>query len=237
MKFEAWPVEPPGFGNGPLSSWTRSVQPSSASQPVEAVADDAAADDDDLHTLTRTFRIACSKSSTCARMMFGRALAVADDDRLDEVAVRLDCVLELLGAVERDHPDPEREDVVLAERLLEQVVVRGRVDRAVDLLVEPHQVGAALDPAAERGELVALLVGRTLRREAGRLRLEGEPHLRDPREVADVDVRHEHAAAREHLHELLLREPAQRLPHGRPSEAEPLHQLALVDHRPGRKLE
>ena len=30
MKFEAWPVEPPGFGSGPLSTWTMSVQPSSA---------------------------------------------------------------------------------------------------------------------------------------------------------------------------------------------------------------
>ena len=27
MKFEAWPVEPPGFGNGPLSSSTMSLQP------------------------------------------------------------------------------------------------------------------------------------------------------------------------------------------------------------------
>src|SRR3954465_6416545 len=34
MKFDAWPVEPPGFGNGPLSSWTRSVQPSSARWPT-----------------------------------------------------------------------------------------------------------------------------------------------------------------------------------------------------------
>ena len=30
MKFDAWPVEPPGFGSGPLSSSTRSVQPSRA---------------------------------------------------------------------------------------------------------------------------------------------------------------------------------------------------------------
>ena len=30
MKFEAWPVEPPGFGSGPLSSSTMSVQPSRA---------------------------------------------------------------------------------------------------------------------------------------------------------------------------------------------------------------
>src|SRR5439155_22525721 len=34
----------------------------------EAVADDAAADDDHLHTVTSTRCIACSKSSTCARM-------------------------------------------------------------------------------------------------------------------------------------------------------------------------
>ncbi len=67
-----------------------------------------------------------------------RSLAVADDDRLDEVAVRLDGVLEILGAIECDRPDPQGEDVVLAERLLEQVVVGGRVDRAMDLLVEPN---------------------------------------------------------------------------------------------------
>ena len=30
MKFDAWPVEPPGLGSGPLSIWTMSVQPSSA---------------------------------------------------------------------------------------------------------------------------------------------------------------------------------------------------------------
>ena len=30
MKFDAWPVEPPGFGSGPLSSSTRSRQPSRA---------------------------------------------------------------------------------------------------------------------------------------------------------------------------------------------------------------
>ncbi len=30
MKFEAWPVEPPGFGSGPLSRRTMSFQPSFA---------------------------------------------------------------------------------------------------------------------------------------------------------------------------------------------------------------
>ncbi len=30
MKLDAWPVEPPGLGIGPLSTSTRSVQPSRA---------------------------------------------------------------------------------------------------------------------------------------------------------------------------------------------------------------
>ena len=30
MKLDACPVEPPGFGSGPLSTWTRSRQPSRA---------------------------------------------------------------------------------------------------------------------------------------------------------------------------------------------------------------
>ena len=232
MKFEAWPVEPPGFGNGPLSTWTRSVQPSSASQPAEAVADDAAADHDDLHTLTRTFRIARSKFSTWARMSSAARSPSADDDRLDQVAVRLDRLLEILGAVERDHPDPQREDVVLAERLLEQVVVRGGVDRAVDPLVEAHEVGAARDLVAERGELVALLVGRALGGEPGGLGLERGAHLRDAGEVAHVDAGHEHAAAGEDLDELLLREPPQRLPDRRAAEAEVWRiSSPLVDHR------
>src|SRR5438105_2045187 len=34
MKFDACPVEPPGLGNGPLSIWTMSRQPSSARWPT-----------------------------------------------------------------------------------------------------------------------------------------------------------------------------------------------------------
>ena len=86
--------------------------------------------------------------------------------------MRLDCILEILRALERDHPDAQGEDVVLAERLLEQVVVRGGVDGAMDALVEVHQVGAPPDPVAERGEIVALLVGRALGCEPSGLRLE-----------------------------------------------------------------
>ena len=46
MKFDAWPVEPPGLGSGPLSSCTMSVQPSRARWQARRVADDARADDD-----------------------------------------------------------------------------------------------------------------------------------------------------------------------------------------------
>ncbi len=45
MKFEAWPVDPPGLGSGPLSSSTMSVQPELGEVPGQAVADDAGADD------------------------------------------------------------------------------------------------------------------------------------------------------------------------------------------------
>ncbi len=34
MKLDAWPVEPPGFGSGPLSIRTRSVQPRRARCPT-----------------------------------------------------------------------------------------------------------------------------------------------------------------------------------------------------------
>jgi hypothetical protein len=34
MKLDAWPVEPPGFGSGPLSISTRSFQPSRARWPT-----------------------------------------------------------------------------------------------------------------------------------------------------------------------------------------------------------
>ena len=128
MKFEAWPVEPPGFGNGPLSTWMRSVQPSSVSQPARLLPTIPP-------PITTTFTRSPGPLASPLEVLdvgaheVGSAVAVADDDRLDEVAMRLDRLLEILRAVERDHPDAQREDVVLAERLLDQVVVRGGVDR------------------------------------------------------------------------------------------------------------
>ena len=73
----------------------------------------------------------------------GRALAVAVADRLEQRAMLLDGLLELVRAIERDRPDAQREHVVLLERRLEQVVVRRAVDGAVDPLVEVDQLAAA----------------------------------------------------------------------------------------------
>ena len=99
-------------------------------------------------------------------------------------------VLEARDAVEREEPDPEREDVVLVERLLEERVVRAAVDVAVDALVEVDQralVGAVVD-LLELGEqsVDRLAVGRRrpLGREPRRAGLERVPHLREPGQVA-----------------------------------------------------
>ena len=168
----------------------------------------------------------------------GGAVAVAVDDRLEQVAVRLDRGLELVRAVDGDHPDAESEDVVPAERRGHVVVVRGAVDGAVDALVEAHEVdAAAADLLGQPPELRALLVGRPLGGAAGSLRLERLAHLGDVREVADVDAGDEHPAAREHLDELLLGEPAQRLADGSPADAEALHEPPLVDERTRRHPE
>ena len=58
MKFEAWPVEPPGLGSGPLSM-QQDVAPTEPRKVVgHAVADDARADDDD----PRVRRYPCHES-------------------------------------------------------------------------------------------------------------------------------------------------------------------------------
>src|SRR5207248_847534 len=60
---------PAGVGEGALVHLDE-VGPAELGEPAgQAVADDPAADHDDLHTLTRTFRIACSKPWTCARIV------------------------------------------------------------------------------------------------------------------------------------------------------------------------
>src|SRR5664279_3230763 len=144
MKFDAWPVEPPGFGNGPLSTWTRSRQPSSPRWPTRLLptmpppmtTHFAAAG----KSLTPGLAPSHGQEHATHRLLevldmgvhrLGGTLAVAVANRLEQRAMRIDGLLELLLPVERHRPDPQRKDVVLAERRLEQVVVRGPVDGAV----------------------------------------------------------------------------------------------------------
>ena len=189
------------------------------------------------HTVRSTRCIACSKFSTWARIVVGRTLAVAVVDRLEQRAMRLDRLLELVRAIERDRPDPEREHVVLLERRLEEVVVRRAVDGAVDPLVEAHQLAAA---GVELGEQARASSSRSasVARSAASRAASGSStaaHLGEARELAHVDAGHEHPAARVDLDEPLLGEPPERLAHRRPADLEPLDQLPLVDHaRPAR---
>ena len=92
----------------------------------EAVADDAAADDDGRHTVTSTRRIACSKSWTCARMTSAArspspSTIASSRSRCASTAASSSCARSM-----RDHPDAEREDVVLAERRLQQSLCAAR---------------------------------------------------------------------------------------------------------------
>src|SRR5665213_4434191 len=109
MKFDAWPVEPPGFGNGPLSSWTRSRQLSSARWPMRLLPTMPP-------PMTTHFAVAGKSLTPCLapshsqehathRLLevldmgahrLGGALAVAVADRLEQRAMRVDRLLELL---------------------------------------------------------------------------------------------------------------------------------------------
>src|SRR4051794_14221882 len=193
MKFDAWPVEPPGFGNGPLSSWTRSVQPSSASQPVRLLPTMPPPITTQRALLGKSLTFSASHGQEHAvhRLLevldvrahrLGRALPVSGLDRLEERAMRLHRLFELVRPIDGDRPDPEREYVVLLERRLQELVVRGPVDGPVNPLVEVHQLAAAgLELVEERAELCAVGFGRPLRREARGLRFEHLAYLREPR--------------------------------------------------------
>ena len=154
-----------------------------------------------------------------------------------------DGVVEPGDAVEGEEPDPQRQGVVLVQRRLDERVVRAAVDVAVDALVELDQrplvarVGDAGQLGEERARDLAVVGVRALGGEARGEALERDPRLREQREVADVDGRDDDAAPGIDLDELLLRERAQRLAHGRAPEPEPLHQLALADRGARRELE
>src|SRR5512146_885776 len=108
MKFDAWPVEPPGFGNGPFSTWTRSVQPSSASQPRRLLptipppittapallgksltSSPSHGQEHAMHRLLEVLDVGAHRRR--------RALAVAVVDRLQQRPVLLDRLLQLVG--------------------------------------------------------------------------------------------------------------------------------------------
>ena len=160
---------------------------------------------------------------------------VAVVDRLQQVGVLGDGVVEPGDAVEREEPDPQRQGVVLVERRLDERVVGTALDVAMDALVELDQrplvarVGEAGQLGEEGAGDLAVVGVRTLGGEARSEALERDSRFREEREVADVDRGDDDAAPRIDLDELLLRERAQRLPHRCAPESEPLHQLALAD--------
>src|SRR2546423_8244726 len=111
MKFDAWPVEPPGFGNGPLSSWTRSVQPSSASQPTRLLPTMPPPITTALAPAGKSLKAGSSHGQEHAvhRLLevldmgahrVGGAFAVSVPDRFEERAVRLHRLLELVGPIQ-----------------------------------------------------------------------------------------------------------------------------------------
>src|SRR3954447_10261945 len=142
MKFDACPVEPPGFGSGPLSSSTRSVQPSSArwyarllptmpapttTAPARAGRDvgSGAASVMDADISRREQRVthrALELVDVAPHQLRG-ALGLAGHDRLEQLAVLDYRRVQLPRLVHGRDPDPERERVVLLERLLEKAVV------------------------------------------------------------------------------------------------------------------
>src|ERR671919_710713 len=183
MKFDAWPVEPPGFGSGPLSRRTSSRQPCSArwNAMLEPTIPDPTmttralpcrslmaliyqcAPEEYKASQDSAYRLLEPRHMAPHRLLRAAGIAVAD--RLQELAVLTDGILEPGDAVEREEPDPQGQHVVLVERRLEKRVVRTAVDVPVDALVEVDQrplVGLAVhvvELAEQRRDAVVGLVG------------------------------------------------------------------------------
>ena len=106
-------------------------------------------------------------------------------------------------------------------------------------VLEGHAARLAAERATEddQRELALVVRGCALGGEAGGVSLQDLADLRQAREVADVDARHEHPAAWIDLDELRLNEHPYGLADRCPSHAELLHQLRLVQDRTRRKLE
>ena len=195
------------------------VRPAEPGQVVgEAVADDAAADHDGPGA---RWEVAHGISCSCARGQCRGsedgadralegfdvvahdglgALGVAVADRLQELAVLGDGVVEPRDAVEREEPDPQGEGVVLVQGRLDVRVVGAAVDVAVDALVEldqrPLVAGRPPRRAAPRAAS-----GRSRGRRRSRARAASraaklsrvQPRLGEGAEIADVDRRDDDA--------------------------------------------
>ena len=217
MKFDAWPVEPPGFGSGPLSSRTRSVQPSSARWPARLLPTMPAP-----ITTARAVVGQEERSQSWRLIYHDRAArhASASSKCLDVPAHQLRRRARRLPrriassspacsstappssvAGEREHPDPLGVRVVRLERLRQELVVARAVDRPVDALVERRSAhgrrGRRPDRAPRAGRSSSSRSACVARSAASlrRLGLEHRAHLAEPREVAHVDGGHEDARA------------------------------------------
>jgi hypothetical protein len=140
-------------------------------------------------------------------------------------------------------PEAARQPLRQRRRLGREVVARSRAHQRVENPVATHEQGAvvALGGARERlgdvGEGVRLL-GRAVRRGARRDKtVDLAPHLEHAQLPADIELGHQHAAARQHPHQPLAREPVQRLAHRRAAHAEAPRERRLRHACPGGELE
>ena len=185
--------------------------------------------------------MACSKAATWRRIEASARSRVAVEDRLEQLAVLVDGILELGDAVESEEPDPQGEDVVLLERAREERVVgagrgrgggcAGRARSAGARRRRPRQLleqcdGARRDPPASGAPR------RAARRTVSSARRTSERPARSPTLTGATKT-----PRRGKTSTSVARERAQRLAHRRAAESEALHQLALVDEGAGRELE
>src|SRR5690242_5394699 len=148
MKFEAWPVDPPGLGSGPLSIRRMSRQPWRArwyarlfpTMPAPMTTARADAGKVPAALTTELIYNGYSSAQQCPvhRTLelvhvptheLGRPIGFARPDGAKQRGVAPNRLLQPRGLVEREVPDPQRVHVVLLERRLEERIVRPAVDR------------------------------------------------------------------------------------------------------------
>ena len=243
MKFDACPVEPPGFGSGPLSSRTRSVQPSRARWYARL-----------LPTMPQpitTARARCSGSAHAVFTQRSHAQSTARHRPLEALDVGAHDAPRRGRRRRRGSPRAARG----APRSPRRARARGRgrgtrcAARARSTArASPRGTGCGRSEstwrwirssrsirlrsscvarrAASSSSSTAVssrsVVVRAARRASRAASVSSTSRTSDrPAMSPHVDARHEHPASREHVDELLAGEVAERLAHRRPPEAEP----------------